>query len=649
VESVAILIGITIFIIVLLVLGGPELLRWQAGRNRDRYEILLPALNALAERLRSAAARMRHYRSLQAGVYQEAYQRTRAPMERAVAAFQEANQQRDLLRLPAVEAEGLAVRPFFQQPDLWVTIPRDALRLGRLQRAQTNARRALEEVSGGLKSLAHVPHALQERAAETAKQLEGLAATLAREKAAGVSGLGPWQERQEELAEEVQALAQLLRREPNQPLNQLDALAQALDQVEGSTAALDKEVTEMVSERQVLDEQLARARSTRERLAEGEVAAVKPLLGRSERMLAAAAEARQRATFEQARDLTGQARAVLGLANDLAELAGKVAALEAVADSSLEAAQIRDLVQAQNRAHQMVRDRLGAGEEAEGRHVALTAPAMRVVESLQAQARELDARAERLQALHAEQVQALEAEAAQEAELLERAWRELVGLLPPGPEEPIAERYQTLQEQGQMATGKPAQLRAYVGAARGLRTRVTDTAAYLKENLDWAKGLREEISRLLSTAEEEAGEWHSLQQQVTTIKESAAAIWQLDPASAETVEEALEALDEMQARQERALDAWEALQAGRQRVSAVEERIERVEASLVGIPMEVDEWERVEELAQGYVADAVRAETVEDAVVALQEVHRVLRDLATRAGNVQTRPGPEEPGDDPEF
>lgn|GEM_PF-2994507 len=629
-ESVAIVSGITIFFAVLLLMGGPELLRWQADRNKDRHELLLPALKALAEELRSTAARLRHYRPLQADVYRETYGATRGSMEEAVAAFQAAQKQRELLRLPAVGDEGLAIRHFLERPQYLAAIPRDTLRLGRLQRLQTQARRSLKAVNEGLNTLAQVPARLQERAESlSSRRLQQLATTLSGEKSAGIAALDRWQARQEELAEEAEALAQLLRREPNQPLSQLDALAQALTRVEESTAALEEEVTALVSERETVDEQLQRTQATYQRLAESEAPAVAPLLARSEGLLAGANAAREEADFAGAGERAGQARALLTLANDLAQVAEKVAALEAVADVSLEATAIAELSQAHSRAQQMVEGRLDGGE-GKGMQQPLPAGTMRVVDRLQRQAREMDARAGRLQALHEGHVRELEEEAGREAQALAQAWQRLGQLVPPAGGDPLTNRYELLQRQRTEAAGKPALLRAYVGAARGLATRVADTARYLEQNLEWATGLRQEISDLLSAAETEAGGWRALQPHVDQIKESAAAIWQLDPAAAGTLEEAYDTLDELQARQEQGLDAWEALQAGRQRLLAVEQRIERAEAALEGAEVAPEEWQRVEQLAQGYYADARQAETIDEALLALQEVHEVLRSVTTR-------------------
>ena len=629
-ETVAIVSGITIFFAVLLFLGAPELLRWQARRNEEQQELLLPAVKALAEALRTMAARLRHYRALEAAVYREAYQAARAPMEEAVAAFQAAQQQRELLRLPPVTAEHLAIRHFLAQPQHLAAIPRDTLRLRREQRALSRARQALKEVDEHLTTLSAIPARLKERAERLAgERLPELATTLSAEQSAGIGALDGWLAQHARLAEEAEALAERLRSAPQHGLADLDALAQDLARVEAAVAALEAEVAALVSERETVDVQLQQTRADFEQMADTEVSALAPLLARSQGLLAGARTARREANFAGAGERVTQARALLALAGDLAEVARKVASLEAVADISLEATQIAELGQAQSRAHRMVAERLdGAVEEVEVQET-LPAGTMRVVDRLRQQAGELEARADRLLELHQTHVRQLEEEASRETEALALAWQRLGQLIPPAPGNPLANRYELLRRQRQEAARKPALLRAYVGAARGLTTRLADTTRYLEENLEWSSGLRQEISDLLAVAEGEAAGWRSLQPFVEQIKESAAAVWQLEPAGAGTLEDAYEALDELQAQQERALDAWEALQAGRQRLSALEQRIERTEAAVTGADVDPEQWQRVEQLAQDHYADARQAETVDEALAALQEMHEVLRRVAT--------------------
>lgn len=636
-DTVAIVIGLTIFFAVLLFLGGPEFLRWQAGRNRDRYELVIPALKAMEEALRATAARLRHYRPLEALVYQETYNVTRQPMERAVEAFRAAQQQQEQLHLPAVDEEGLAIRHFFQHPDQLVAIPRDAARLARMQGYLTRARRSLQAVNEGLNKLSGVPALLRERAGKLVHdQLQPLAATLSSEEAEGIAALGRWQTRQEKLAEEAEALLQQLRDDPNQPLAQLDTLAQTVDRLEKAAVALAAEVDELVSDRQVVDEQVERTRATYDRIAQREARPLAPLLARSERLLEEVSVVRREAEFEAAGERLAEARALLALASDLAEVAEKVKALEIIADVSLEAGEIAELVEGQQRIHAMIGERLtlstdGAPSEKPGGPApGLPTPEMQVVDLLQRQTREMEARAERLLSLHEAHVRELEEEASREEQRLNQAWQRLAQILPPEPGEPLANHYHQIQRQRAEAVGKPTVLRAYVGAARGLATQLTDTAAYLEENLQWATGLRQEIANLLAAAEETAGDWFALQGYVTEIKESAAAIWQVDPADAGNVDSAYDALDELQARQEQALDAWEALNAGRQRLAAVEERIERTEAALQAEAVDPAEWERVEQLVQGHYTDALRAGRVEEALVSLQEVHDVLREISVQ-------------------
>jgi hypothetical protein len=547
-------------------------------------------------------------------------------MEEAVAAYQEAQQQRDVTRLPKIEPDGLALRHFFRQPHHVAAILRDSLRLHRQQSAQSRARRALKEVSDKLETLGAIPAQLRERAERlAAERLQPLATTLAAEKAAGIGALDRWLDRQAELGEEADGLVQQLRQE--QPLEQLDRLAQELTRLEAESETLEQEVKALVSERETVDNQMQQAQTAYEQMAGSDSPFLAPLLARSKGLLAGASVARQEADFAGAGERVSQARTMLTLANDLAGVAGKVRALEAVADVSLEATQIAELSETQRRAHQMVEERLdGDAEDARARE-SISSGTMRVVDRLQRQARELDARADRLLALHESHVLELEEEATREDHALAEAWHRLGQLVPPAPGNPLANRYELLARQRSEAAGKPALLRAYVGAARGLATRVADTARYLEENLTWAAGLRQEISDLLTAAETEAGAWHCLQPHVAQIRESAAAIWQVDPATAGTLEEAYEALDELQAHQEQALDAWEALQAGRQRLAAVEQRIERTEAALEGAEVEPEEWQQVEQLAQGHFADAHQAETVEEALADLQNMHEVLRRL----------------------
>ncbi|NLF63988.1 MAG: hypothetical protein GX579_05235 [Chloroflexi bacterium] len=625
-ESALIVLIISLFLVAVLVVLVPEALRLLAFRLAQQRRAIEREIGGLGRELQEAANRLRPFREMSAGVYQQQYLPARESLQEAVTRYRRAVDALNGLAPVSLPSEGLATPLFMREPQLYNRI----IRNWRLQRRTASefagARASLARAQTAIAQLAAVPADLQQRSHRLVdERVRAVERTLAEERAAGIENLDDFAEQGEHLASEAQALVQLLRRQdrPPLPLSQLNALALALEKLEAETEKLEQDVAAMREQRLALDARLREASTTRNRVA-GAVGpdgpdAIVAVLEEADAQMAEAEELRPRRAFDGAEAALVRALALVQLAGELNLASSQLAVLEAIADDVADPEQALRL-RAQFDALLEEAEEMAEGGEASARPEA--------VARLRERAGRLQATATEAVTRHRQLAAQLEAQADKAGGRLASAWQALQTTVAPLPGEPLAQRYQALQRQRRAASGRPVLLERYTADATALAREMEELADYLRRSLKWAGEVRKELDELLNEAQGVAGDWRSLQRYLQTLQEETAIIYQINPA-AEGLAGAEKAFSEMQHHYDRARDGYDTLVAERQRLYRQEEHILMTQEAIRSQEEELDEaeMERTFDLANTYYADARGAATVDEAVTALQEVNRVLREL----------------------
>jgi DNA repair exonuclease SbcCD ATPase subunit len=624
-DSALIVLVITLFFIFVIVVLVPEALRLLAVRLAQQRREMEREIGGLGRELQEAANRLRPFRELSASVYQRQYGPAREQLQQAVSRYRRGVDGLKGLAPLSVPSEGLATPLFMREPQLYNRI----IRNWRLQRRTAGelaaARAALTGAQQGMGQLGGVPGELQQRShALVGERLQAVEKALAEEAAAGIENLADFAEQRQYLSHEADALAQLLQREARAPLSQLNALALALEKVESETEKLEKDMTGVRERRAALDARRREVSTARNRVGgavgtEGADAIV-AVLEEADAQMAEAERLRPRRAFDGAEAALSRALALVQLAGALNMSTAQVAALEAIADDVADPEQVLTL-RGQLDVLLDEAEETVVGDDGELRP--------EVVARLRERAERLQATATDAVTRHRQLAAQLEAQADKVAARLATAWQALQTSVAPLPGELLAQRYTALQRQRRAAAGRPVLLERYAGDAAALAKEMEELTDYLRRSLKWVAEVRGELDELLNEAQGVAGDWRSLQPYLQTLREETAAIYQINPA-AEGLAGAEKALGELQDRYERARDGYDTLVGERQRLYRQEERILMVQDAIRAREEELDEAEmaRIFELAQNYYAEARGAKSVDEAAAALQEVNRVLRELA---------------------
>ena len=218
-ESALIVLIISLFLVAVLVVLVPEALRLLAFRLAEQRRAIEREIGGLGRELQEAANRLRPFREMSAGVYQQQYLPARESLQEAVTRYRRAVDALNGLAPVSLPSEGLATPLFMREPQLYNRI----IRNWRLQRRTASefagARASLARAQTAIAQLAAVPADLQQRSHRLVdERVRAVERTLAEERAAGIENLDDFAEQGEHLASEAQALVQLLRRQDRPPL-----------------------------------------------------------------------------------------------------------------------------------------------------------------------------------------------------------------------------------------------------------------------------------------------------------------------------------------------------------------------------------------------------------------------------------------------
>jgi hypothetical protein len=230
----------------------------------------------------------------------------------------------------------------------------------------------------------------------------------------------------------------------------------------------------------------------------------------------------------------------------------------------------------------------------------------------------LAAEAGELREAHRASVARLEQEAEREVEELTRSWRQLQSTMTVAPNDPVARRYRELLQQHAHAEGNPLRLQAFVSEAEAANADLATAASAIRRGLQRAEALRDDLPRLLETAENEAENWRCLQPYLQEMREATATIWQIEAGDA-PVAEVQDTVAELDVLEEQARAAYAALSGERQRLTVLERRISQAWDALAEEPPVSRQVSlpQLQRQIDDRVADARSAETIEAARMAL--------------------------------
>lgn len=643
-ESAIIVLLITLFLILVFILG-PEVWRRLARRNIEQQQGLNATLAEVAGLLRAAAGRLRPFRELEADLFRQRYQAAREQLQEAVDHYREVANRLAEVTVYDVDDGAWAFPHFLNHPEDVINIPRNALRLRRLESDVAEVRRAVSAAESRIGQVEETPLAVRRATGELADQrLPQLADLLAGEEGAGIEALGDLPLRLEELQEEATTLKEEVRDRPSGDLPRLDRQTQQWVALQQQADELERDLEDVHQRRQSLDRQLEQLETTRDTVTnvssdESVRDGVQPLLAYATERLDRARALRRQQQFAEATEEADEAQAVLTLARQLALAAEKVRQLLEVADISLHAEAIEVLSRRLYTAFRAAYDLIGAEaqEPPEGAaaDVAETIPSQAAAASDQNQALDglllrvdrLVAEADRVQKDHETSAREAQEEADRAGSELGQSWQALQETVALPARDPVALRYRQLLQQKSNAEGDPIRLQSFTQEAQTLTTELKEAQETLEHGLQRVETLRGELPQLLEKAEAEAGNWRCLQPYVQEMKESTATIWQIT-ASDVQLAEMQETLAELDLLEEQARAAYAALSGEQKRLAVWEQRIQqaRQTRSQRATSWTGPDLRRLSSQVEAQLTSARSAETVEAARVALQDALSLLQE-----------------------
>ncbi|HSM55595.1 MAG TPA: hypothetical protein VK879_05505 [Candidatus Sulfomarinibacteraceae bacterium] len=654
-ESAIIVLLITLFLILVFILG-PEIWRRLAQRNIEQQQELNATLAEVAGLLRAAAGRLRPFRELEADLFRERYRSAREQLQEAVDHYREVANRLAEVTIYDVDVGPWAFPHFLNHPEDAINIPRNALRLRRLQNDVAQVRRAVSAAESRIGQVEETPLALRRATGELADQrLPQLADLLADEEAAGIEALDDLSRRLEELRAETTTLKEEVRDRPSGDLPRLDQHAQQWVALQKRADELESNLEGVRNQRQSLDHQLQQMETTRDTVTnvsndESVRDGVQPLLAYATERLDRARALRRRQKFAEATEEADEAQSVLTLARQLALAAEKVRQLLEVADISLHAEAIEVLSRRLYTAFRAAYDLVGAespeppdpiAADAESADVPRAGvPSTGVAETIPAEPEQnqaldglllrvdrLVAEAERLQKDHETSAREVQEEADRAGSELGQAWQALQQVTPLPARDPVALHYRQLLQEKSNAEGNPIQLQSFMENAQTLTADLKEARQTLERGLQRVEALRGELPQLLEKAEAEAGNWRCLQPYVQEMKESTATIWQITGSDVQLAE-MQETLAELDLLEEQARAAYAALSGERKRLAVWEQRVQQARQAR---SQQATSWtgaglRRLSGQVEAQITSARSAETVEAARTALQDALALLQD-----------------------
>ena len=639
-----IIILLIILLLSLILLVLPEAWRRMARSSIIRRDDINASLAEIGSLLRDGADRLRPFRDLQADLFQNHYQPARGMLQQAIDHYRDVATRLSQMTVYGVHDGAWAFPHFLDHPEDAVNIPRTFVRLRQLEREVEEVHQELFAAEEAITATEETPQILARDVAELAQERgPALAQALLREEQAGIVALGDLPQRLDELQEQTNDLNRSVRERPPADMKQMDPQAQELVRLQQVAATLEEEINALSRWREALDQRLQtlegntaqiRNNATDDSIRTG----LEPLLGYARDHLDRAREQRRDARFDQAQSTLSEAETVLELARHLSLAAEQVRQLLDVADISLQADAIdvlsRRLYTAFRAAYALTGVQTAPEHTPPGTPAPEDAPLETLpstpdqdprdaLEGLQLRVERLADEAARLQREHQESAAEMEQLSNTHAAELAQAWQALQKVVTLPQDDPVAQHYRQLLQQKSRAEGNPIRQQTFVQDARTTTTQLEEAAHSLKQGLERVEALRGELPDLLQQAEQEAGNWRSLQPYVQEMKESTATIWQIT-ASGVYLSEMQEILAELDLLEEQARAAYAALSGEKRLLNVWQRRIKQAHDQPGNRPVNPAEQRQLEKMVESQLTTARAAQTTAEARTHLQEALALL-------------------------
>lgn len=628
-ESLLLLLLVTLVALAALLVGLPELLLWLNDRNaRQRHE-LTQAARRLESDLQIAARQVEPFRSLQAPQYRHIYETT-AGLLRDVQAARHALVTASRLRFPQVPTAVWPVQHFAVYPSDAAGIMTTFWQLRRLHRSLAAGNRSLGLVQKQVEQLRQMPAQFKQESAALLAQLETIHQTIQAEQQAGVAALADMVAEHGRLQQAARAVERQLAQATSLSLEQADQIGQEIDRLETAAADLARRAQAVHQERSALDAQRQAVQSAWSALGQTPPT-LKPISDLVGKLLAEATELRRRADFAQAATLLKACAPWIELVKAFQATDAHVAQLRPLQHSTLNPAAIEQVQAALQQAYQIL-----AELDESGRRQPYTPPPPAMTETaagLMTTLAQIQAQARQVQVYYNREVQEQEQHARLQERALNQAWQRLGRLMKLDKNDRLAQQYATLQTARKEVAGKPAHLRSWIWEAAELQQDILDSADYLQYRLEhvsaWVNQLPAYVVEL-----EDAGvmAWGCLQPQAADIRRMVQDLQQRwKRARTGWLDETHEELDAMKLQYQQLQDAFQTVDHNLYQLNELHGRIQATMSMIQATAEHLNPAQFTQmELAVDRHARAFEALTCDQALTLLRQAEEFANRLVTR-------------------
>jgi hypothetical protein len=521
-----------VLFIALLVLSVPEGLGELAVRNGRKRDDLTERIEHLEQNLTQQQRQLSRFAKRVSRRYQERYKEIKDWLDH-VERIDQTLLRGDSLQFSQLPSNRWVGFHFARHPGDALAVVRTFWRLRQIEAQARACETTLQETNAWLVELETMPKHLQDECRADRGRLNTIGQQLQTEQAWGLRRLDGLIQEHDRLQQAFQQLQEQLRQPENIAHDEAERIDRNLEVAETDLEQLEQRVRSVRQKRANYVATETAAVTAVQELHNRAAAQAFPeeldsLLSVLQDLLQEARRLAQDHAFTPAATRLAESKQLTAFGNQLLTTTLQVYEWQQRQNDALNRADIEQLSVQLQQVYQTMQQQIRVGAERRPSGGLETAVVQSLV-ALTGQLQQLQTQAQGIDRLFRADVQRLEYEANQRTRELDQAWKDMQRTMRLADGEPLAQHYAQSGQQRGNAKGSPTRLNAYISIAAELRDDLRESNTFLQERLQSAREIVNSLSAFVSTAETEAGQWNSLQQQVREMREQATRIQQIWP------------------------------------------------------------------------------------------------------------------------